>query len=159
MSKISILVAFCALLIFTGCSKDKMLEKRIHKKEGKWNIVTLHYTLIYQTSGGQQTKIGTINNAGTFTFDKDNGTYSYEVEGFTRSGSFTWAVDDQKVNITSVKQSFDLSTSSFKQTSLALSGTEPEKNKLNLDGSEVDQQVGSSVEQFALTGTFILEKQ
>jgi hypothetical protein len=147
-----------SILILSGCSKDKMLEKRIEKKDGEWKITEINWTIVYQTTSGEIVRSGTTYDAGTFTFDEDDGKYSYTVDTFQRSGSFSWSVNDQNVNITGIKQTFDFSSNSFTQTAIALSGTEPEKNKLHLEGTDIDQEVGNTIQQFALTGTFSLSR-
>lgn len=144
---------------FQSC-KDKNIEKRIYK-EGEWNIKELHWTIVYQTNSGQQVKSGTSYDAGTFTFDKTTGKYSYTVDTFQRSGTFNWDVDNKEITVSGVKQTFNMFTGYFSQTAIALSGKETEKGaKLQLEGSDVDQEGGSggNIEQFALTGTFILGK-
>lgn len=101
---------FCFLiLLLSSCSKDKMLERRLHKNEGEWKITSFSWSLVSQSGNGQLIKNGVTNNAGTFTFDKDgSGKYSYAVDTFQRSGTFKWNVDDQKITITSANQQMSL---------------------------------------------------
>lgn len=147
-----------SVLIFSGCSKDKALENRIQKKDGEWNIDQADYTLVRQDGSSQLMIVSTAYNVGTFTFDNNNGKYSYTIEGHQRKGTFTWSVDNQTIKITSVSQKYSGST--IIQTAVSYSGSESSKNKMSLEGSDVDQQVSTSgnFNQFVLTATFRLSK-
>lgn len=75
------------IFFLLSCSKDKMLERRVHKQDGEWNIEQVNWTIVYQNGSGQQVvRSGSTNDAGKFTFDKDKGTYSYTIDTFARSG-------------------------------------------------------------------------
>ena len=141
-----------------ACSKDNSLERKIAKRDGVWNIDEVSWTIVSQSGSGQSVTNGTTQNAGTFTFDKSSGKYSYTVNGTKRSGTFSWSVTDGKVSLTSVRQSIDFSSGGLTQYSVAYSGTDVSKSKMVIEGSETDQEVGSSINQFVLTGTFTLSK-
>jgi hypothetical protein len=162
MKKFNILFSATLLLLtfIVSCSKDKKLEINIQSKEGQWNIDNVTWTIVQQTNSGQVIANGTTNNPGTFTFDKDgSGSYSYQIDTIQRSGNFTWYVDDQKAILTSVNQTINFTGgATVTQKLVAYTGTQTDKNKLTLQGSETDQEAGSGVNQFVLTGTFQLSK-
>lgn len=99
MKKITsiIAIALVAMLSFTSCSKEKQLEKRLVKKEGKWNLA--NYSEKYYEDGDL---VGDYSfaNAGTFTFEKDGkGSYVFNVAGSTDSGNFTWSNTENTITI------------------------------------------------------------
>lgn len=147
-------------ILFSACSKDKMLEMRLHKNEGEWKINHVNWTVVYQSQNGQTVRSGTTYDAGTFTFDKGGkGSYSYSIDTIQRTGSFNWQVEDRKVTITSINQSFSFGSNvNINQKAIAYTGTETKKNEIVMEGSETEQEAGSSITQFSLTGTFYLNK-
>jgi hypothetical protein len=154
------LIFSCMVFLFLSCSKDKMLERRLHKKEGQWNIDQVDWTIVYQSSSGQVIRSGTTYNAGTFTFEKnDVGRYSYAVDTFQRSGAFRWKVDNQKVSVVSINQTFSFSSSpTISQSAVAYTATEPGKNSLIMEGTETQQEYTGGISQFVLTGKFYMSK-
>lgn len=153
-------ILIAAAFLLPSCSKDKMMEIRIQKKDGEWNIDKVNWTVVYQSDSGQVVNSGTTVDAGKFTFDKDGtGSYSYKVDTYDRSGSFKWEVNDKKLTITSAQQKLSFgSFPSIDQKVIAYTGSEPEKNSLVLEGSETEQQLTNGISQFVLTGTFYLSK-
>ncbi len=160
LSKITLFL--CSIIfLFVSCSKDKTIERHVQKSDGIWNIDLVDWTVVTQSGSGQSITTGTTNNAGTFTFENDgSGEYSYTVgDTIVRTGTFNWSVDDEKVIITSVSQSFSWS-GSITQKAVAYIGTKPSKTKMTLEGSETEQYSGgsSNISQFVLTGTFTMTK-
>ena len=97
---------------------------------------------------------------GKFTFDKDEGEYSYSIDTLSRTGKFNWEVNDQTISITKVGQVIDFSSGTISQKAIAYTGTETDKGEvIVIEGTETDQEVGSGFNQFALTATFTLKKQ
>ncbi len=157
---IFLLLLFVTIIFTTSCSKDKVMERRLDKNGGKWNIDEVEWELIEQSSGGGQTvKSGTTANAGNFTFDKGgSGSYSYEINGTTMEGDFDWKVDDQEVTISYVGQSVDFSSGAITQKVVAYSGTQPSKTSLILEGTETSQFTSGGIEQKVVTASFKLSK-
>jgi len=157
----AITLLLCSILLFSiSCSKDKMMERHLEKKDGDWNIDLVTWTIVEQSSSGQSVLNGSTANAGTFTFDNGGaGKYSYKVnDTISRAGSFTWSVSGEKASLISTTQSINFSTGGFTQKVLAYSGTQPGKTKLVLDGSETDQNGSGSISQFVITANFTLTK-
>ncbi|MBX9850694.1 MAG: hypothetical protein K2X86_02940 [Cytophagaceae bacterium] len=153
-------LVFCFMtILFTGCSKDKMLEKRIRKKEGEWKIESANWTIVYQNMSGQFVRTGTTAT-GSFTFEKNGeGTYSYSIDTLQRTGKFTWDVNSQKLEIIKVGQTIDFLSGTVYQKAVNYIGTETDKGEvIVIEGTETDQEVGSGFNQFALTATFTLKK-
>lgn len=61
----------------------------------KWNISSVHYTLIYQTASGQVYKTGTTRNAMAFYFvrSENRGSIELEIEGYTKEDLFSCSMD------------------------------------------------------------------
>jgi hypothetical protein len=155
-------LSLCLLVfLFIGCSKDKLIEMHLEKKDGVWNIDQVTWTLVQQsTAHGQQISSNTTSNAGTFTFVKGgSGTYTYNVaDTIQRSGSFNWSVSNQKVSLIRVSQSISFTSGNIDQRSLVYNGTQPSKTKLTFSGSETDQNYSGDITQSVFTGTFTLTK-
>src|SRR3989344_6649308 len=131
-------ILFISVLI-TSCSKDKKIEKTLHKKEGEWNITSVTWEKVVQDTSGQSINFGTTSNAGTFTFDKDgDGNYQYTINGTSRFLAFRWNVHDEKISVTKLSNVFDLS-GNFTQTVISMSGTQTGKNTIVLEGTETIQ--------------------
>jgi hypothetical protein len=98
MKKILTLSAMLLVMaiIFTGCSKEKTLQKRL---VGTWNIDILSGTVT--PSGGGAGTSYSYSNIGTFTF-KDDGTGSsvITVSGQTENSNFNWVNTATTVTIT-----------------------------------------------------------
>jgi hypothetical protein len=145
--------------LFTDCSKDKKIERNLYKKEGVWNISSVTWTHVVQGTSGQSVTTGTTADAGTFTFDKGgSGSYNFIVNGTTYSQSFSWSVSNENISLTKVSQTFDLS-GNFNQLAVAISGTQSDKKKMELQGSETHQYSSGNITQDVFTGTFSLTKQ
>ena len=145
-------------LVFGSCSKDKSLENHIDKNDGVWNIDRVDWAIVSQDNSGQKLSSGTTYNAGTFTFDKGNGKYSYTVDTTSRSGNYTWNVSSQKVSVVALYESVNFNTGAVVQKTVTYSSTSAGKTSMVLEGTETDQEVGSGFNQFVLTGTFHLSK-
>lgn len=95
MKKTISLLLSSLVILFTGCQKDKQLEKHL---EGTWNIS--HYENIKIFNDGTIETIAESENAGTFTFYKDADDllvfdFSYTANGTTQSGEgVDFIIDD-----------------------------------------------------------------
>lgn len=147
------------LLIGISCSKEKQLERSLHKKEGIWDIDKISWQIVQQDTSGQTFKTGVETNAGTFTFDKGgSGSYDYTVDGTKRASTFSWQVDGSDIIISYISQSIN-SNLDIEQIVISFTGSETSKNNIELSGSETIQEVGGvNIDQFVLTGTFNLSK-
>ena len=145
-------------LFISSCSKDKKIEKALHKKEGEWNITSVTWEKVVQDTSGQSINFGTTSNAGTFTFDKDgDGNYQYTINGTSRFLSFRWNVHDEKISVTKLSNTFDLN-GDFTQTVISMMGSQTSKNTIVLEGSETIQYSFGTVSQEVLVATFSLTK-
>ncbi|HET6991769.1 MAG TPA: hypothetical protein VFJ43_10615, partial [Bacteroidia bacterium] len=116
----------------TDCSKDKKIERTLYKKEGTWAVTSVNWEQVQQDTSGQSIYTGTTASAGTFTFDKDgSGSYNFTVNGTNYSQTFSWSVDNEKISITKVGESFNLS-GNFDQLAVAISGTQSSKTNISL---------------------------
>lgn len=159
------LVHLTTVLVFTlfaaGCSKDKRIERTLHKKDGEWTITNVTWQKVVQDTSGQHISTGSTANAGKFSFDKDgSGSYSFTVDGTDYSQSFTWDVNDEKISVTKVSQSVNIFSGSVEQLAVAISGSRNSKTEIHLEGSETHQYVGGSpiISQHVFTGTFSLTR-
>jgi hypothetical protein len=77
-----------ALILFTGCSKEKQLAKRMN---GDWNIDLLEYTtnLTDTTSGAVIPVTGSSENAGSVTFNSAEKTGGYSIDASTKAINLT----------------------------------------------------------------------
>lgn len=145
-------------VVFTGCSKEKKLERTLHKKDGEWNISSVTWQKVEQSGSGQNVTMGTTTNAGKFVFDKDgSGSYNFTVDGDTYSQSFNWSVSEDAISVAKTSQTVDFS-GNFTQLAIAISGEQTGKNKIRLEGSETLQYSSGSITQKVITGTFELSK-
>ncbi|MFN6943348.1 MAG: hypothetical protein ACK4ND_00260 [Cytophagaceae bacterium] len=164
MKKLPLLILLSSIVLFTlvSCSKDKAIERRLHRT-GDWKVTSLEYTITDQTNNGQNVFTGTASNVGKFTFDKGgSGSFDFTVEGYHRTGTFGWEVSDRSITLvrTSMSTGGFMNPSSITQNVVAITGTEESKNRYILEGTETVQKTsGSNIEQFVLVGKFILEKE
>lgn len=89
---------FTLFIVFVGlsaCSKDKRIERRLEKKDGKWNIKSMSYQYFNNNSLEDSFM---FTNAGSFVFD-DNGSviYNYDYDGDSGSQSGTWSNTEDEV--------------------------------------------------------------
>ena len=146
------------LFLLTNCSKEKKLERSLHKKDGAWTISSVTWEQVIQDTSGQNIAIGSSANVGTFTFDKDgSGSYSFSINGSSYAQSFNWSVSGDVVSITKVSQTFDFS-GNISQLAIAFSSTQTDKKSMILEGSETHQYVSGSISQSVIAGTFLLTK-
>lgn len=97
--KTSTKMAFSTILIIAliGCSKEKLIERNLHSKGGKWNIENMTVSMFEDV-----TLIGTesASDCGHFVFNKNGtGTYLYEVGTSTDNGSVSWSNTSDAVTI------------------------------------------------------------
>lgn len=157
-TKFLTIIFLMSILVISSCSKDKKIERALHKKEGEWNITTVNWQKVSQSSSGQSVTLGTTSNAGTFTFEKDgSGKYSFVVDGSSYSQSFDWSVNEEVISITKVSQTVDFS-GNFDQLAVAISGTQSSKNNIELEGSETHQYSSGPITQHVIVGSFSLTK-
>ena len=98
-----------AVLIATGCSKDKQLAKSLYGQEGTWNIDLIHFhAFISGTDLGEasDTDAGTIvfnkNGTGSYTYDYTVTFYFLTIPipiTVQRTGNFSWTAEDGTVTV------------------------------------------------------------
>jgi hypothetical protein len=87
-----LLVLSLFALGFTGCSKEKRIERHLVRKEGKWNVDTYDYKYYYNNTFFPNESY-TYSAAGNFVFEK-NGTYVWTttMDGDTDVSTGTWEI-------------------------------------------------------------------
>lgn len=155
-----ILTTGLSLLVLFSCSKEKQLEKTLYKKEGSWNVKSAEWNQVSQSSTtGQSVVTGTSTDAGTFTFDEGgNGTYSFVLGTKTYSESFTWSVSGETFSITKITQAIDFFTGDITQIVISFSGSQIDKNTIEMDGSDTRQYTSGDITQTVMTGSFTLTR-
>lgn len=151
-------MAFLPIVI--SCSDDKEVKKTsdpdvTHTGE-KWNIASLEYLLIDQSTGGsigQTIKSDTKANAGSFYFDTDKGSFEFDIEGYHKEDVFSFTKDGSDMTVINVEQGAGATIS---QNILALTGSQTSDDEMTLDGNITKQ---SATGQFVLTATFTLVKE
>jgi hypothetical protein len=85
----ALLIILLAGFMLSACSKDRRLERRLYKKEGKWNIASISANTYVN---GNLDESESISDAGYFLFEK-NGTFVFHQEyaGDEYSSGGTWA--------------------------------------------------------------------
>lgn len=98
MKRTYILTVLMGLLfIVASCAKDKRIERRLTKKDGKWNIKTMTYQ--YYADGVQEDSFN-FNNAGSFVFDdKGSVIYNYSYDGDSGSQGGTWTNTEDEITM------------------------------------------------------------
>ncbi|MDF3029194.1 MAG: hypothetical protein K0S23_3501 [Fluviicola sp.] len=101
-----LLVLSLFALGFTGCSKEKRIERHLVRKEGKWNVDTYDYKYYYNNTFYPNESF-TYSAAGNFVFEK-NGTYVWTtiMDGDTDVSAGTW--ENTADELTLVQNSFAL---------------------------------------------------
>lgn len=153
---------FCfivALAAFVSCSDDKEVTKKgsdadVTHTGVKWNITSIDYTLIDQSTSGQTFKSGTITNPGLFYLDTDKGSFEFDVEGYHKEDVFSYSDASGSLTITDIEQGVGGGVVS--QNVLVISGNKISETEITLDGTITKQS--SLASQFILTGTFTLVK-
>lgn len=143
-----------------SCSDDEEARKGdpdITHEGVQWNIASVEYTLIDQSTGGsglgQTYKAGTKENAGTFYFLESGakGSFEMNVEGYNKEDAFNYTDADGSISIVTIDQSVGTTTN---QNVLALSGNSSDTEK-TLSGTIVKQSTSG---QFILTVEMTLVK-
>lgn len=149
------------MLIAFSCSKEKKLEKTLYKKDGSWKVTSAEWQQVSQSStSGQSITTGTSTDAGTFNFEEDgSGSYSLTFGTKTYNQTFNWTVTDEEFSIVKVAQSIDIATLDIVQLAVAFSGTQLDKNTLQLEGSETLQYFSGDLEQSVMTASITLVRQ
>lgn len=91
---------YALLIVFIGlssCSKDKRIERRLARKDGKWNITSMTYQYYI---GNTLMDSEAYTNAGSFVFN-DNGSviYNYSYDGDSGSEGGTWTNTEDDVTM------------------------------------------------------------
>jgi hypothetical protein len=96
MKKIKILPILALIfLVATACSKQKKLERTLHKKNGTWNIDSYNYN---EYENNVLVSSQTYVNAGTYVFaDNGTGTATFKIDGDSEVNAFTWTNTDDKI--------------------------------------------------------------
>ena len=149
--KLRVLVYLFALIIISAaCSDDKENKKKgdadVTHTGDKWNIASVDYMLIDQSTGGQTMKNGTKTNVGSFYFDGTKGSFEMDLEGYHKEDVFSFTNSQGSVTITTIDQSVGGGTIS--QNVLSLSGDYNSDTEITLSGTIVKQ---STTGQFVLT--------
>lgn len=152
---------FCLALVSAGifsCSEDDEVKRKgdgdVTHEGAKWNIASVEYMLIDQSTTGQTFKNGTKENAGAFYFvdGGTKGSFEMTVEGYNKEDVFNYTIDNGSVSILDVEQSVGVSTN---QNILVING-EATETSMSLEGTITKQ---STTGQFVLTVTLSLVKQ
>jgi hypothetical protein len=149
--KLRVLVYFFALIILSAaCSDDKENKKKgdadVTHTGDKWNIASVDYMLIDQSTGGQTMKNGTKTNVGSFYFDGTKGSFEMDLEGYHKEDVFSFTNSQGSITITTIDQS--VGGGSISQNVLSLSGDFDSDTEITLSGTIVKQ---STTGQFVLT--------
>ena len=114
-------VLFVFTLIFSACSKEKKLNKKL---DGEWNVVTINGTPVSETDP----ELESITLS--FVKAKENGTYTmtflYIINGVSKpievSGSYTLTADEEiaLTPTTSGAESYVFIVKSYSKTDLTL---------------------------------------
>lgn len=133
----------------------------MYTSNGVWNIKSMTYTLVNTDENGISVTISkTVENAGTFTFEKEgNGSYNFTLDGVSHSQSFAWSTSDESLSIAKIAQSVNIFTGDIEQFVIAFGGEKSAKNKVTLEGTETYQgTTDTGITQNVLTATIMLEK-
>jgi hypothetical protein len=130
------------LPVILSCSDEDELKRKgdadlAHEGE-KWNISSVQYTLIDQSTSGQIYKTGTKANARTFYFvsSESRGSFEMEIERYNKEDLFSYTIDaDGNLSILHLEQSVGETTN---QNVLAINA-ETTAIEMNLDGSIIKQ--------------------
>ena len=157
-SKLFFFFIALAAAAFTSCSEDdepKLKGDADLTHEGdQWNIASVDYILIDQSTSGQTMKSGTKANAGTFYFvpGGDKGSFEMIIEGYNKEDAFTYSIDPAgSVSVIDVEQNVGVATN---QNILVINGSST-ASEMTLDGTITKQ---STTGQFLLTVTLSLVK-
>jgi hypothetical protein len=141
-------------IIFTGCSKEKRIERTLFKRGGEWNIVSATWEKEGYTDTGWAVISGTNNDVGIFSFDKDKeGFCEYKIDGVSYSSNITWNVVNETVYISSNQSFWDL----WDDKTVTFEGTDPDKKSMTLQGTHEETDWSTGYET-TITATFTLEK-
>jgi hypothetical protein len=148
--KLRMLVYLLALIIVSAaCSDDKENKKKgdadVTHTGDKWNIASVDYMLIDQSTGGQTVKNGTKTNVGSFYFDGEKGSFEMDIEGYHKEDVFSFDGDQSSITITTIDQSVG---GTISQNVLSLSGDYDSDTQITLSGTIVKQTTAG---QFILT--------
>jgi uncharacterized protein YdeI (BOF family) len=154
-----VLYLMVVLVAFASCSKDDEAKKKGSDEDvthtgDKWNITSVEYTLIDQSTSGQTFKNGTKSNVGAFYFDGGNGSFEFELEGYHKEDSFQFSDEQGNITVAAIEQG--VGGGEVSQNVFVLSGTKTSDTAMTLEGSIIKQS--SLTSQFTLTATFTLEK-
>jgi len=140
-----------------SCSEDEVKVKGdadLTHEGVKWNIASVEYMLIDQTTTSQTVKSGTKADAGSFYFVEagEKGSFEMNVEGYNKEDVFNYSIDvNGDVSIIDIEQNVGVTTN---QNILVISGAST-ATTMTLDGTITKQ---STSDQFVLTVTMTLEK-
>jgi HSP20 family molecular chaperone IbpA len=148
-------LALISASIFS-CSEDEVKRKGdadVTHEGAKWNIASVEYMLIDQSTTGQTFKNGTKENAGAFYFvdGGSKGSFEMNVEGYNKEDVFNYTIDAGSVSIIDIEQSVGVTTN---QNILVING-EATDTSMTLEGTITKQ---STTGQFVLTVTLSLVK-
>ncbi len=151
---------YCLIMLISAavlsCSEDELKRKGdadVTHEGTKWNIASVEYVLIDQTTTGQIFKTGTKENAGAFYFvDGGNqGSFEMNIEGYNKEDLFAYTNDNGSISILDIQQNVGVTTN---QNILVISG-DATATEMSLQGSITKQSTSG---QFVLTVTLSLVK-
>lgn len=89
------------LFVVASCSKEKQIERRLTKKDGKWNISSWSYTS-YENDV-QDGATTSLSNVGTMEFKSDGtGVITFTIPGEpVETNTFTWTNSSDDITVTS----------------------------------------------------------
>lgn len=153
---------FLLMMVFSAavvsCSDDDEVKVKgdadVTHTGDKWNIASVDYMLIDQSTTGQTIKNGTKADAGSFYFVPGdvNGSFEMNIEGYNKEDLFNYSIDGSgNVSILDIQQSVGVTTN---QNILVISGPST-GTEMTLEGTITKQ---STTGQFILTVTMSLVK-
>ncbi|MEX2234889.1 MAG: hypothetical protein WD824_22185 [Cyclobacteriaceae bacterium] len=148
-------MVLCSAIV-VSCSEDEPKLKGdsdLTHEGAKWNIASVEYMLIDQSTSGQTMKNGTKENAGSFYFvdGGEKGSFEMNLEGYNKEDVFNYSIEQGSVTIIDVEQTVGVTTN---QNVLVISGDRVE-NEMTLEGTITKQ---STAGQFVLTVSLSLVK-
>lgn len=159
---LSHLLIAVVLFVAFSCSKEKRFEHMLYKGNGEWEIVSITYTLITEDENSQtDTFSGTVENAGTFEFEKDGrGSYNFIISNTIHHEGFNWeTINDTGLNLSRDSEKYDLFTGYTEYILIAMTAEKTEKNKMTVTGTEIhEEETDYGYIYSDLTATITLEK-
>ncbi len=167
-------------ILLIACSKEKITENRLTKRDGEWNIDQIEYTYVYEgvdSTIDMQIDIGTVTNAGTVTFTKSTVEFKYDLNLNSYNVQYRYIIlNDGTFLINKIENSFftnliesilsgetENAYDNFDIDQSIVLYTGELSNRINAEiiGTETRQYVSTSninIEQEVFTATFTISR-